>query len=283
MKDDVCCLITGASSGIGKEAALKLAEKGFHVTAVARRMDRLEALTDRFPNITPKAVDLSDPDAVEKFCKDLAGLLNPISVLVNNAGYGLRGTLEDIPMEDIRRVFEVNLFAHLRITQACLPAMRKARNGRIVNISSVLGKVNYPFLGIYGATKYAVEAISDSLRIEMRPYGIHVVVIRPGSTASELEQAGAKMSAGYMVKSNPDYQPLYAAIGSKLREQYAHMVQTQSAQIADLILEAVFSEAPKAVYTLGPGTEVIEKRKTMGDDEFDRYMSELNGLAGLRF
>jgi short-subunit dehydrogenase len=133
-------LITGASSGIGRETAIKLAEKGFHVIAAARRENRLDNLANQFQNITPKQVDLSQADETEVFCRYLSELQNPVTVLVNNAGYSVRGALEDVSIEVIRRLFEVNLFALMRVTQACLPGMRKLRKGTIVNLSSIAEK-----------------------------------------------------------------------------------------------------------------------------------------------
>ena len=133
-------LVTGASSGMGQETAKKLAEKGFQVIAAARRMDRLNELADQTQGIIPKHVDLSNPEDLEKFSSYVSSLPEPVSVLINNAGYSIRGALEDISLGDIRRLFEVNVFALVRVTQACLPGMRKLRKGTIVNLSSIVGK-----------------------------------------------------------------------------------------------------------------------------------------------
>ena len=116
-------LVTGASSGIGRETALRLSEKGFQVIAAARRMDRLKELANQVGGITPKQVDLSDPADTERFCEEISSLPEPVSVLINNAGYSIRGALEDVSMEAVKRIFEVNLFALIRVTQACLPGI----------------------------------------------------------------------------------------------------------------------------------------------------------------
>jgi short-subunit dehydrogenase len=173
-------LVTGASSGIGRETAIKLAEKGFQVIAAARRTGRLNELAEQFQNITPMQVDLSQSEDTEVFCDYISTLSMPVSVLINNAGYSIRGALEDVSMEAIKRIFEVNLFALIRITQACLPGMRYLRKGTIVNLSSIAGKFAFPGSGVYAATKYAVEGITDALRMELAPFGIRVVAIRPG-------------------------------------------------------------------------------------------------------
>jgi len=134
-------LVTGGSSGIGRETAIRLAEKGFQVIVAARRIDRLTELTEQFQNITPMQVDLSQSENTEVFCDYISTLPMPVSVLINNAGYSIRGALEDVSMEAIKRIFEVNLFALIRITQACLPGMRNLRKGTIVNLSSIAGKI----------------------------------------------------------------------------------------------------------------------------------------------
>ena len=148
-------------------------------------LDRLVELAGQVEGIAPLDVDLSDTDDLEKFCGHISGLSEPVSVLINNAGYSLRGVLEDVSIEAAKRMFDVNVFALMRVTQACLPGMRKMRGGTIVNLSSMAGKFAFPGSGPYAATKHAVEAITDALRIEVRPFGIRVVAIRPGFIATE--------------------------------------------------------------------------------------------------
>ncbi len=178
-------LITGASSGIGRQTALRLAQEGMQVIAAARREERLAELAAGQAGIRPMKVDLADRADTARFCGEIAALPQTVTVLVNNAGYSLRGALEDIPLPDVRRLFEVNFFSLLQVTQAVLPAMRRQRQGTIVNLSSLVGKLSFPFGGAYAASKYAVEALSDALRLELRPFGIRVVTIRPGVVATE--------------------------------------------------------------------------------------------------
>src|SRR4030067_911138 len=147
-------LVTGASSGIGRETARRLAQEGFQVIASARRKERLDELAKENQNIIPRPVDLSDAQELEKFCQELSNLTEPVSVLVNNAGFSVRGAIEDVSLDSIRRLFEVNLFALIRITQACLPGMRRLRQGTIVNLSSAVAQFPYPFSGSYATTKY---------------------------------------------------------------------------------------------------------------------------------
>jgi len=277
-------LVTGASSGMGRETAIRLAGKGFQVIAAARRIDRLNELADQVQGIIPRQVDLSDPEDLEKFCGYIAELPEPVSVLINNAGYSIRGTLEDIPPEDIKRLFEVNVFALIRVTQACLPGMRKLRKGTIVNLSSIVGKFTFPMTGgIYAASKHAVEAISDALRMELRPFGIRVVAIRPGVIITEFNEVGNEMSGDVMARTDPDYKPVYEAAGAGIGKMFANVSLPGPDLIADIIVEAVLSDAPKAVYSAGPFCEeFLGKRDDLDDDSFDSFLNDKFGLTGLK-
>jgi len=276
-------LITGASSGIGRETAIRLAEKGFQVIAAARRIDRLTELAKQSKNITPMQVDLSQSEDTEVFCDYISTLPMPVSVLINNAGYSIRGVLEDVSMEAIKRIFEVNLFALIRITQACLPGMRNLRKGTIVNLSSIAGKFAFPGSGVYAATKYAVEGITDALRIELAPIGIRVVAIRPGPIATEFNEVGNKLTGDLMAKTHPDYKPIYQTAGAATGKMFAGLSIPGPDLIADCILQAVLSDAPKAVYSAGPlSDDFLEKRASLDDNAFHRFMMEKFDLMGLQ-
>lgn len=275
-------LVTGASSGIGRETATRLAENGFEVIAAARRMDRLEELSDQVQGINPRQVDLSQPEDVEAFCKYLSGLDEPVTALINNAGYSLRGALEDVSLEALRRMFEVNFFSLIRVTQACLPGMRRLRKGTIVNLSSIVGKFTFPMSGPYASTKYAVEAITDALRMELRPFGIRVIGIRPGPILTEFNEVANELTGDLMARTDPDYKPIYQASGAGVGKLFAGLTVPGPELISDLILEAVMSDAPKAVYAAGPFTEeILGERTRLDDDAFDRFLTEKTGLAGL--
>ena len=248
-------LVTGASSGIGKETAIGLAQAGYTVMAAARRIDRLEALAANHPQIIPCQVDLSIPAEVEAFCRTVAGRPEPIDVLVNNAGYSTRGVVEDVTLADIRRLFEVNFFALIRVTQACLPGMRRLQRGTIVNVSSIVGKFPFPGSGVYAASKYTVEGITDALRIELAPLGIRVVAIRPGAIATEFSETAARMTGDVMARTEDDYKPFYEA--------------------ARKAMDAVTADHPQAAYTAGPlSGEFIGKRTQLDDDGFLNFMLE---------
>jgi len=276
-------LVTGASSGIGRETARKLAHEGFQVIALARRKERLAELAKQNQNVIPKPVDLSDEQALEKFCQEISTLPEPISVLINNAGFSVRGAIEDVSVASVRRLFEVNLFALIRITQACLPGMRRLRQGTIVNLSSVVGKFPYPTSGPYAATKHAVEAISDALRMEVRPFGIRVVTIRPGVIATELNDVANKLTGDLLSRTDPDYKPVYQAYGAAMGKLFSNLTIPGPEIIADLIMEAVLSDSPKATYCAGPMVEeILGPRMKLDDDAFHQFMSEKTGLWNLK-
>jgi short-subunit dehydrogenase len=276
-------LVTGASSGIGRETARRLAQEGFQVIASARRKERLEELAKENQNIIVGLVDLSDGQELEKFCQELSNLSEPVSVLVNNAGFSLRGAVEDVSLSSIRQLFEVNLFALIKITQACLSGMRRLRQGTIVNLSSIVGKFPFPTSGPYSATKHAVESISDALRMEVRPFGIRVVTIRPGPIATEFNDVANKLTGDLLSRTDPDYKPVYQAYGAAMGRLFSNISIPGPDLIADLILKAVLSDSPKAVYSAGPLVEeILGQRARMDDDSFDQFMSEKTGLKGLK-
>jgi len=275
-------LVTGASSGIGRETALKLAQKGFAVIAAARRRERLAEMADQVQGITPVQVDLSQPEETEKLCDHLAQLSTPVSVLINNAGYSVRGALEDVSIKAARRLFEVNLFALMRITQACLPAMRSQRKGIIINLSSIVGKFTFPGSGVYAASKHALEAITDAMRMELEPLGIRVVTIRPGPINTEFNDVATQMTGDLMDRTDPDYKPIYQTAGKHTGKLFADMHIPGPELIANLIMEAVLSETPKILYSAGPiNDEFLGKRANLDDDGFHRFMMEKFGLKDL--
>ena len=175
-------LITGASAGIGKETAKLLAGEGFVVYAAARRIDKMQDL--KALGIKLLQMDITLDDSVTKAVEEIMSNEKQIDVLVNNAGYGSYGSLEDVALSEARYQFEVNIFGLARLTQLILPHMREKRAGKIINISSMGGKFGEPHGAWYHATKYAVEGLSDCLRMELKQFGIDVVIIEPGSRGS---------------------------------------------------------------------------------------------------
>ena len=178
-------LITGASAGIGREAAILLGKQGHTVYAGARRADRLAELADH--GVIPVEMDVTNADDNERAVNRVVEGEGRIDVLINNAGFGLYGPIEDLPLDDARYQFEVNLFGLAHLTQLVLPHMRAQGSGRIVNISSMVGKVYTPLAAWYDATKHALEGWSDCLRYETAPFGIQVVLIEPGAIKTEFD------------------------------------------------------------------------------------------------
>ncbi|MFD4506570.1 oxidoreductase, partial [Streptomyces sp. NPDC058457] len=176
-------LVTGASSGIGEATALKLQSLGYTVYAAARRTDRLQKLADR--GIRPLAMDVTSDDSMQAGVARIVAETGRIDVLVNNAGYGSYGAIEDVPLSEGRYQFEVNVFGAMRLAQLALPHMRARKSGTIINVTSMGGKIHTPLGGWYHGTKFALEALSDCLRLETKPFGIDVVIIEPGGIATE--------------------------------------------------------------------------------------------------
>ncbi|MGW8958165.1 oxidoreductase [Paenibacillus sp. NPDC055715] len=176
-------LITGASSGIGKEVAIELKNKGFTVYAAARSIDKMQDLATK--GIRPISLDVTNDESMIQAVNEILKKEGRIDILVNNAEYGSYGAIEDIPMEEARRQMEVNVFGLARLIQLVVPSMRKNKFGKIVNVSSMGGKIWTNFGGCYHATKFAVEGLSDCLRLELEPFGIDVIVVEQGGIKTD--------------------------------------------------------------------------------------------------
>jgi NAD(P)-dependent dehydrogenase (short-subunit alcohol dehydrogenase family) len=180
-------LLTGASSGIGRDTALALAKAGYRVFAAARRVTAIEALRAEAPSIVPLHLDLDSPASIAAAAAEIAARTDGhgVDVLVNNAGFATAGALAELTDAALRAQFETNVFGLMALTRAMLPAMILRGAGRIINVSSVSGRMPAPILGAYHASKYAVEALSDALRMELQPFGIQVVLVEPGTIRTE--------------------------------------------------------------------------------------------------
>ncbi|MEU2266041.1 oxidoreductase [Streptomyces olindensis] len=269
-------LVTGASSGIGEATALKLQALGYTVYGAARRTDRLHTLADR--GIRPLAMDVTDDASMRAGIEKIIGETGRIDVLVNNAGYGSYGALEDVPLEDARYQFEVNVFGAIRLAQLVMPHMRAQHAGTVVNITSMGGKIYTPLGGWYHGTKFALEALSDCLRVEARPFGIDVVVIEPGGIATEW----GGIAADKLEKSSTDgaYAAQATAVASSLRSEANAKRNSPPSVIADAIGKAVTARRPKTRYVKGFGARpLIALRRILPDRAFDMVISRAVGLA----
>ncbi|MFE0688955.1 oxidoreductase [Streptomyces xiamenensis] len=263
-------LVTGASSGIGEATALKLRELGFTVYGAARRTDRLQSLAER--DIRPLTMDVTDEDSLRAGVDRIVTDTGRIDALINIAGYGSYGALEDVPMDEARRQFEVNVFGALRLTQLVLPHMRAQRAGTIVNITSMGGKIYTPLGGWYHGTKFALEALSDCLRLEAKPFGIDVVVIEPGGIATEWGAIAAdKLEEA---SGSGPYEAQAKAVASSLRSEANASRNSPPSVIADAIGKAVTARRPKTRYATGFGAKpLISLRRVLPDRAFDTVIS----------
>jgi NAD(P)-dependent dehydrogenase (short-subunit alcohol dehydrogenase family) len=262
-------LVTGASSGIGEATALHLAELGYTVYAGARRVERMSDLADR--GIRTRSVDVTDDPSMVALVEAILADTGRIDVLVNNAGYGLYGALEDVPVEEARRQFDVNIFGLARMTQLVLPQMRAQRDGYIVNISSMGGKIWEPLGSWYHASKFAVEGLSDSLRVEVAAFGIKVVIIQPGTIRSEWSGIAAdKLEAA---SANTPYAEQAKLVGGGLRAVDHMRMASGPEVVAEAVGKAVQSPKPRTRYIVGGGARgILLAEAVLPDRGFDRFI-----------
>lgn len=268
-------LVTGASSGIGESTARRLTSLGYTVYGAARRTDRLKKLSA--DGARALAMDVTDDASMAAGVQQIIGETGRIDVLVNNAGYGSYGAIEDVDIEEGRRQFEVNVFGAMRLAQLVLPYMRAQRSGTIVNITSMGGKLHTPLGGWYHGTKFALEALSDCLRMEVAPFGIDVVVIEPGGIATEW----GGIAADHLDKTGGSgaYATQSAAVATSLRSEGNANRNSPPSVIADAIAKAVTARRPKTRYAVGFGAKpLIAARGLLTDRQYDALIARATGL-----
>ena len=259
-------LVTGASSGIGAETAKGLLAAGYTVYAGARRVDAMRALEAAGARVL--SLDVTDDASMAAAVDSILRETGRIDVLVNNAGYGSYGALEDVPLDEGRRQFEVNIFGLARLTQLVLPTMRAQRAGRIVNVSSVSGKIGEPFGAWYHASKHALEGLSDSLRMELRPFGIDVVIIEPGSTRTAW--GGIARDSLTRHSGEGPYRDGARAHLQMMTSVSAGSLPKPPIEVAATIVKAVRARHPRTRYPAGGGARLaLFLRRTRSDRGFD--------------
>jgi NAD(P)-dependent dehydrogenase (short-subunit alcohol dehydrogenase family) len=259
-------LITGASSGMGKDFVLRLIREGYTVYSGARRVDRMEDIKAAGGHVL--AMDVTNDASLVAGVDEVIGKEGRIDVLINNAGYGCYGAIEDVPLAEARRQFEVNVFGLARLTQLVLPHMRAQGSGRIINISSIAGKIYAPLGGWYHATKHAVEALSDCLRFETRQFGIEVVVIEPGGV--ETEWGEIAMSSGEKYSGNTVYGGYARGWAKRVR---GIKTLAPPAVITELVVKALKARHPKTRYVAGTAAKpMLFLRSILSDRMFDRML-----------
>lgn len=267
-------IVTGASTGIGAATARELARRGFHVLAGVRRDRDADAI--RGPGIEPLILDITDPDHVHALAlrvrDDPQG--RPVRALVNNAGIGVNAPIETFAIEEWRNLFEVNLFGHVAVTQALLPALIRSK-GRVVNISSVGGKVAMATYGPYAATKFALEAVSDSLRRELAATGVQVVVIEPGAVSTEMPGRAIATANDLASTMTPEQHRRYGALVHAVNAQTAsHTTECLPAEAAaTVIAKAVTARRPRTRYTVGREAALIRLTRFVPDRLLDRALA----------
>jgi len=265
-------LVTGGSSGIGEATALELRKAGFEVYAVARRVDRMAQLEQQGVHVF--GMDVTDDASMVAGIGRVVREQGRIDVLVNNAGYGSYGAVEDVSIDEARRQFEVNLFGLARLVQLVTPHMREQGSGRIINISSI-GAVFYePFGAWYHATKFAVDGFSDSLRVELRPFGIDVVLIHPAGIVTEWNEI-ARTS---LIERSKD--GVYAGSAVKAAKAMASVDNPRMSSgpevVARTIVKAATARRPRARYATGKGAStVMTARRALPDRAFDAILTRM--------
>ena len=264
-------LITGCSTGIGRATAERLAADGWNVHATARRPEAIEDLAKKGCKI--QALDVTDERSMETAVAE-AEKDGPIGALVNNAGYSQSGAIETIPMDSVRRQFETNVFGLMRMCQLVLPGMRGAGSGRIVNLSSMGGKLTFPGGGVYHATKHAVEALSDALRFEVKGFGVDVVVIEPGLIITDFGETAAG-SLGEVEEPGP-YAKFNADVGRITANAYTGGMARFGGgpeAVAGKISKALTARRPSTRYKVTPSARmVMGMHGLMTDRMWDRFV-----------
>ena len=269
-------LVTGSSSGMGFATAVMLARAGIHTYASMRNLKKSKIITElaSTENLPLQVVqlDVIDKKSVKEAITKIVTEKERIDVLVNNAGYGLFGSLEDISIEELKAQFETNFFGVIRVTQLVLPIMRKQKSGTIVNVSSVGGRIGLPVLSAYHSTKFALEGLSESMSYELEPFGIRVVIIEPGVIRTNI------MNSSIIAKKAQDPKSPYFSLIQKVENNFKLMMENESSppeEVAKAILGVVTSENPQLRYTVGnDAATMIQARVSMSDNQFKKMIMQ---------
>ena len=274
-QENKVAIVTGSSSGIGFETSVLLARNGFHTYAAVRNLDKSQSLIDIAKkdglSIQVIELDVSNDKSVKDAINKVLSENKRIDVVVNNAGYALVGSFEDLSMDEIKSQFETNFFGVIRVIQAILPTMRNQRNGRIVNVSSMGGRIAIPLDPAYHGTKFALEGLSESLQYELEQFGIKIIIIEPGAIKSNFFN-NLKMASKAQRPDSP-----YTQMMQKLNAGFSFILENapHPVEVAKVILAAVSSEDPQLRYTVGDDAAMIlQAKRTMSDTEFRNLMKK---------
>ena len=269
MNDQKVAVITGSSSGIGLESALMLARNGYITYATMRSPEKDTSIKVAVQNegipIRVVQLDVTDDNSVKNAVDHIISEAGRIDVLINNAGYGLGGALEDLSMEEIKSQYETNLFGQIRVIQAAIPTMRKQRSGRILNISSGNGIFGFPGVSAYVSTKFAIEGLSESIGYELEPFGIKVILIEPGFVLTNFR------NSMMIARKAQDPASPYSAMMQKIMANVSELVKNASSTelVANIILDAASNPSPRLRYLAGKDVESwAAGKKNMDELEF---------------
>jgi NAD(P)-dependent dehydrogenase (short-subunit alcohol dehydrogenase family) len=269
-------LVTGASSGIGEATALHLRELGFDAVAAVRKDEDAERLASA--GLRTVRLDVTDTDSIAAARSELGD--GPLAGLVNNAGIAVAAPLEFLPLDQLRQQLEINLIGQLAVTQAFLPALRAGR-GRIVNVTSIGGRVAMPLLGAYNASKFALEAVSDSLRRELRSQGVDVIVIEPGGVKTPIWRKGNELASQLAAGMPPEAERLYGRLIAALTKQTVKVATEtgiEAREVAEVIGRALTTERPRARYLVGRDAKIRGPvAKVLPDRVMDRMVARTLG------
>lgn len=272
-------LITGSSSGIGLATALYLARRGYTVWATMRNLEKAHELrtiieSEKLP-IELVQLDVCDDASVKGAVERVLQKSGRIDVVVNNAGYGLRGAIEEVSLDEWKRQFETNFFGVVRVTQAVLPQMRAQRSGAIVNISSVLGRFAIPFSGPYVSSKFALEGLTETLRYELAPWNIKVILIEPGFIATRFQE-NAQLAQAAQREDSP-YTVFKKASGRRIQRNIYRAAPAE--KVAETIYRAITHPKPKLRYAVGRDARlVLPLRRFLPAGLFERILMKQLGL-----
>jgi NAD(P)-dependent dehydrogenase (short-subunit alcohol dehydrogenase family) len=288
MPDEIrTVLITGGTDGLGRATAIFLAEQGYRVFAAGRNAEKRAALDalarERKLSLETMEMDVCDDGSVDRAIAEIERRAGAVDALVNGAGIAVMATMEEISQRDLHLQLETNFFGAVRVTQRVLPQMRKRRLGRIINVSSVSGIRAYPLFGPYSSSKFALEAISDAWRLELRPFGIHVVVLQPGFIPSGMEKASVGLSAAYThgAIASP-YAGLYRNFLG-LWKRSTGKAKYQPIDFARVVLRALRDSPPQTRYPVTRSAYLIRAaRRLLTDRMFDRQAIRALGIDRLR-
>jgi NAD(P)-dependent dehydrogenase (short-subunit alcohol dehydrogenase family) len=279
-------LLTGATSGLGRATALLLAEQGWRVFAAGRSAERRRALEERAQlrgwALETLEMDVTSEESVDRAFEEIdrRGAV-AIDALINNAGIAIVGAMEELTPEDLRLQFETNVFGAVRVARRALPGMRARRRGRIINMSSIAGKVVLPLFGPYSGSKFALEGISDAMRLELHPFGIHVVLIEPGYIRTDMERAAKELSAQYAEGAE---QSPYRAVYEGVRRAWADSTRGSKDQPEDcarVVLRALTDTPPRARYVVTRAAKMtVFFRRLLSDRALDQRLLRSTGLDG---